>query len=254
MSLAATPPHRKSMARLQATRCFASWPERQGWSQFPGMIWVRRLVSMTLLVLVAATVYLGLRVFAARGDTRALIDAGLQAAASRGLTLSPERRAQLLAVEDPTFLTNDGLDFFTPGQGWTTLTQSLAKQLYFPNFTPGIAKIELMAFARFALTPLASKDEILTVFLAGAYFGDYQGRAVNGFDHAARIWFDANLEALTEEQFLSLVAMLVAPNRLDPMRNADALRERVRRIKALLSGRCAPSGWTDVMLDGCAAP
>ena len=44
--------------------------------------------------------------------------------------------------------------------------------------------------------------------------------------------------------------MLVAPTRLNPLRNYRANRERTARIAAMLQGRCRPQGLRDVYLRG----
>lgn len=75
--------------------------------------------------------YLGWRVLDARARTPALMAAALADVDPQIASLSQDRIDILLTVEDPTFWTNDGLDFETPGQGLTTLSQGLAKRLYF---------------------------------------------------------------------------------------------------------------------------
>ena len=55
----------------------------------------------------------------------------------------PSNRVEMmLKVEDPNFYSHKGIDYSTPGAGLTTLTQALAKFLYFENFKPGFMKIE----------------------------------------------------------------------------------------------------------------
>jgi membrane peptidoglycan carboxypeptidase len=157
----------------------------------------------------------------------------------------------LLAVEDPGFYGHRGIDFSTPGQGMTTLTQSLAKFLYFDRFSPGFAKLELMLVARFALDPAATKQEQLEIFLNHARFGRFRGRQVRGFADAARTFYGREFASLDDRQFLSLVAMLIGPNQLDPVRHSEANADRTARIVALLGGRCRPSGLRDVYYDQC---
>ena len=62
------------------------------------------------------------------------------------------------------------------------------------------------------------------------------------------------LGASCELTFLSLVAMGIAPRDYDPIRRPQANAERVRRIEAMLAGRCAPQGLRDVTLEACAGP
>ncbi len=50
----------------------------------------------------------------------------------------PEEYKQiLLTVEDPNFYTHNGVDFGTPGAGWTTITQGIVKIYFYDGFTPG---------------------------------------------------------------------------------------------------------------------
>lgn len=156
----------------------------------------------------------------------------------------------LLRVEDPGFRMHRGVDFSTPGQGWTTITQALTKRLYFDSFTPGFAKIEQSLIARFVLDPAISKDEQLDLFLSLAYFGDANGRPVIGFRNAAQVYHGKALGELSRDEFIALVAMLPAPNELAPGAAANA--ERVARIERLLDNECAPRDWRDVWLSDCA--
>jgi len=207
--------------------------------------------------LIAAVLALGAyqswRVGEARAVTRDRIDA-IIATADPGLKALPGAWIDaMIRIEDPTFRTNDGIDLSSPGAGWTTITQGLAKRIYFDSYTPGVEKLELMLIARFALTGLATKDEILTAFLAAAYLGHKDGEAVIGFPAGARAWFGKEITALTEREFLTLVALLPAPNGLHPIRNPQGLADRVARIERLLAGSCVPAGWRDTDLEGCAA-
>lgn len=212
--------------------------------------WARRLGIGMLALLLCAVAYEAWAVFSARARTPEV----LARVAARELPLAsiPERRiAMLLAVEDPGFYRHRGIDFATPGQGMTTLTQSLAKFLYFERFTPGLAKIELMLVSRFALDPAMSKREQLEVFFNHARFGRHGGRAVTGFASAARAYYGRPFAELSDREYLGLVAMLIAPKKLDPVRNPAANADRVRRIEALLAGRCRPAGLRDVDYEAC---
>ena len=178
------------------------------------------------------------------------------AAASKGeLRLSdvpPRRLAMLIKVEDPNFFGHKGVDFSTPGAGMTTITQGLVKRFYFDRFRPGFAKIEQSLIARFVFDPALSKQGQLQAYLNFTYFGSRQGRPVIGYADAARTYFGKELDQLSDREFLSLVAMTMAPNRLDPVRHRAANAERVRRIAAMLAGKCKPTGLRDVAYKTCA--
>ena len=214
----------------------------------------RKLIAGLLLALpLLLLVYESVAVLRARART----DEVLERVRTREIPLAalPARRVRmLLAVEDPGFHQHRGIDFATPGQGMTTLTQSLAKFLYFERFTPGIGKLELMLVARFALDPAVSKDEQLEIFINHARFGSRRGRPVIGFADAARTFYGRELHQIGDREYLTLVAMLIAPGRLDPARHAAANAERTDRIEAMLAGRCRPQGLRDVNYRDCAAP
>jgi membrane peptidoglycan carboxypeptidase len=216
---------------------------------------VRRAARIALLAiaipLAALTLYEGYAVFRAKQRTPAVLAAAAQGELAYG-DLSPRRRAMLLRVEDPSFFQHRGIDFSTPGAGMTTITQSLVKRFYFDDFQPGFAKIEQSLIARFVLDPAMPKEAQLTAFLNHTPFATARGRRVTGFAEAARAFYGRELAALSDREFLSLVAMLMAPSRLDPLRHAAANAERVRRIERLLAGECAPLGLRDVDYEGCA--
>jgi membrane carboxypeptidase/penicillin-binding protein len=210
------------------------------------------------LVAVPAALILGFVTYeaAAVARAKARTPAILEQAADRPLRLAavPKRRlAMLLAVEDPGFYRHKGIDFSTPGQGKTNLTQSLVKFLYFDHFRPGFAKIEQSLIARFVLHPAMSKDDQLELYLNRARFGWRGGREIRGFAEAARAYYGKPFGALSDGEYLGLVAMLIAPRDLDPLRHRAANAERVGRIERLLAGRCRPAGLFDVRYPACRA-
>jgi membrane carboxypeptidase/penicillin-binding protein len=166
--------------------------------------------------------------------------------------LPPHRIEMLLKVEDPGFFSHHGVDFSTPGAGMTSIPQALVKVFYFDDFEPGFAKLEQSLIARFVLDPALSKGEQLEAFLNHARLGTLEGRTVSGFADAATAYYGRPLDRLNDHEFLSLVAMLMAPNALDPRRHPAANAERVRRIEAMLAGRCAPQGLRDNSYPACA--
>ncbi|WP_296706442.1 transglycosylase domain-containing protein [Rhodoblastus sp.] len=178
-------------------------------------------------------------VVAARSVTHELF-AKYEAATHNGekspTALTAERLEKLIKVQDPNFWKHDGVDWSAP-LTTTTVTQSIVKKLYFEKFEPGFAKIKQSLIAHFAVDPLTSKNAQLAAFID-----------VNGFDAASWKWFGKPLEALDDDQYLSLLATnntpKVAPGTPE---NAD----RVRRIKNYLAGQCERRGLADVWLERC---
>jgi hypothetical protein len=58
---------------------------------------------------------------------------------------------------------------------------------------------------------------------------------------------------LSDDQFLSILAVGIAPRDLDPRLSPAANAERVGRIKRLIRGECRPSGVDDVRYPACAS-
>ncbi len=207
--------------------------------------------SVLVVAFVAVATYYVNEIRRARGQTPALI-ASAWSRYGHQVTLadlSVERRAMLLTIADPAFMRHHGVDLATPGAGMTTITQGLVKWLYFPDgFRPGFAKIRQTLIAHYALDPLVSKDEQLRLFLNMSYLGHKDGDAVYGFAAGARVYFDKDFSSLTDEEFISLVAMLIGPNAIKP--GTPTHNERMELIHAYLSGEYRPMAVLDVEYDG----
>lgn len=159
----------------------------------------------------------------------------------------PRRRLDdLLKVEDPAFLAHKGIDLATPGAGLTTITQALVKLFYFEHFKPGFNKIKQSLIARYAVHPLVSKQDQLTLLLNYAYLGRCRGAEMRGFPAAARCYYGRPLAQLQDEEYLSLVAMLIAPDTFNPVYNPQANHDRVERIKKVISGQYKPKSHMDI--------
>lgn len=204
-----------------------------------------------MLFICSTTVHYINEIRIARHDTPLLIETALKRYGAE-LTiadLSPSQKSFIIAIEDPTFYRHHGVDLTTPGAGMTTITQGLVKLMYFPEgFRQGIAKIRQTLIAQYALDSLVSKDEQMRLFLNIAYLGHADGIAVHGFQSAARVYFHIEFTDLSDDEFLSIVAMLIEPNNLKPGTASNT--ERVLRIRKYLSGQYQPAGLLDVDYNG----
>lgn len=156
-------------------------------------------------------------------------------------TLPPARICALLAVQDRTFFRHHGLGLPDGPPLHTTLTQSLCKGLYFRRFSPGTLryrKIALMAFA-VGFDLRVPKQAQLRAFLNHAYLGNADGVEVLGFPSAARAYFRRDLAAITDEEFLSLVNMLVAPSTYHVILQPEASSRRRRDIEPWIKAACS---------------
>lgn len=164
------------------------------------------------------------------------------------LGLNKRRQDILVRIQDPTFYEHSGIEWPSP-LTTTTITQSLVKKLFFRNFTKGFKKIEQTLIARFVVNPNISKDIQLVAFVSTAYFGEKDGKQLFGIEQGSRSWFNKSLPELSDEEYLSLIAMLPAPNEHKP--NTAASTERVRSIKLVLNGKCSYEHVSEIYLDQC---
>jgi len=216
---------------------------------------VRRVFLIVLVVFTAVSGLLGYGAkgwYDARRDAAALkVRAQETVAGGRGAhSLRPEQLRVLLLVQDPGFYEHSGVDFSTPGAGYTTLTQSLSKRLAFEEFLPGIRKIRQTGYA-LGLDSVMSKDLQIALFLETAEMGNSDQGWVTGFHNASQVFFGAPVNEITDREFYTLVAVLIAPGQLGIQWPDEKLEERIRRISRLVAGECQPLNFGDVWIEGC---
>ncbi len=154
--------------------------------------------------------------------------------------LSQWQTCALVSVQDPDFYRHSGIGLFKGNLGHTTISQAIAKRLFFERFSPGLLrqrKIKLMVIA-WAFDRRISKETQFRLFLNLAYFGTGDGRDVIGFRNAAAAFFHKELSELSELQYLVLVGMLSAPHIYDPVRKPEASAARVRDISLVVQQSC----------------
>lgn len=210
------------------------------------------LIILIIIIISGAILYGGKGYWDALSDADRLSSRADQLIADGrgGDQLGEKHLAILLAVEDPAFEKHSGVDFSTPGAGATTITQSLAKRLAFEKFQPGIGKIRQTGYA-FGLESRLSKQQILALWLDTLEMGKGPKGWMVGFYTASSEIYGRPPAQLSDLEFIRLVAMLIAPSSYDLTRDDIQLNERVGRIERLVSGNCAPTGFSDVWLEGC---
>lgn len=162
-----------------------------------------------------------------------------------GHDLSKRQKEIIIKVQDPGFYDHRGIDLSTPGAGLTTITQAIVKKLYFENFKSGFAKIKQSLIARFVVNAMISKNEQLTIFINAMYFGNVNGKPVVGLESAAKAYYGQSVKTLSEDQFISLIAMIVMPGTFHILDHPDWNKDRTQRIKTLVAGKYKPKGLMD---------
>ena len=144
----------------------------------------------------------------------------------------------ILAAEDRRFFLHPGIDpagiaraiwadlsSRSLSQGGSTLTQQLAKNLYFTGERTLARKIA-EAFAAIVLEARYSKERILRAYVNEIYLGQRGPASVRGVARAARLYFGKNVADLTLAESALLAGMIRAPGLYNPFLHTDRARER----------------------------
>ncbi|WP_327355769.1 transglycosylase domain-containing protein [Pseudobacteriovorax antillogorgiicola] len=181
--------------------------------------------------------------------------------------LDTKQEELLLKIEDPRFYEHFGVDI-SNGQGLTTITSSIARDLFLSSKNLTGINASMQSFYRYVfecckkidlgrdvmaivLDNKLPKKHQLNYFSSNSYMGSYKGRQIKGFSEAAEAYFEKPLNALTDEEFIGLVSVLISPNYYHPKRNPERHQQRLRRVKKIISGECTPNGWLDVSYLDC---
>jgi penicillin-binding protein 1A len=151
------------------------------------------------------------------------------------VTELPDHVAEaFLASEDRRFYNHSGVDPWgimraaiknvAAGgvvEGGSTITQQLAKLAFLSSDRTYGRKAQEFIMA-FWLEAWLTKDEILSRYMSGAYFGDN----VYGLRAASKHYFSRDPEDLSIEQAAMLAGLVKAPSRLAPTSNLKGARAR----------------------------
>lgn len=148
----------------------------------------------------------------------------------------------VVAVEDHRFYEHGGIDCIAIGravyndirtlsfaEGGSTITQQLAKNLYFTEekeFSRKAAEV----FMAWALEGHFTKDEILELYVNSIYFGS--GCYTAG--DACRTYFGVEPEDMSGYQCAMLAGIPNAPSVYDPTENPELARQRQRQVVGLM--------------------
>ena len=154
----------------------------------------------------------------------------------------------VLAIEDRRFYRHVGIDPIgilratwenvkggAVVQGGSTITQQLAKNLYYTQHRTFVRKLK-EAFAALILEMKYSKDDILESYLNEIYLGQSGSIAVYGVQEGAQYYFGKPLAQLTTAEAALLAGMIKGPNTYAPARDVKRARQRrdhvLQRLKA----------------------
>ena len=156
----------------------------------------------------------------------------------------------ILMVEDQDFFNHKGISlrsisraFFTNvkagdiEQGGSTITQQLAKNLFFTS-EQTIKRKVMEAIAALLIEFHYSKEEILLAYINDVFLAQSGKRAVHGFGMGAQHFFGTSISNLETDQIALLVGMLKGPSLYNPRRNPNnATKRRNLVLEILHKGR-----------------
>lgn len=151
--------------------------------------------------------------------------------------ISDDLENAVIATEDRTFYENNGVNLkrmllaiATLGRsgGGSTITQQLAKNAYLTQ-DQTIKRKAREFFLALELTKKYSKDDILTMYLNNAYFGN----GIWGIEDASQKYFGTRAADLTLDEAATLAGMLKGPEIYNPyysIENATNRRDTVLQV------------------------
>ena len=144
----------------------------------------------------------------------------------------------VISVEDRRFYDHPAIDIIAIGratindikamsfvEGGSTITQQLAKNIYFTQekkITRKIAEV----FMAFEIEKAYEKDEILELYLNTSYFGD----GYYTVKEASRGYFGKEPEDMTDYECIMLAGIPNAPSVYAPTKNPDLAKQRQRQV------------------------
>jgi penicillin-binding protein 1B len=144
----------------------------------------------------------------------------------------------LIGIEDYRFLDHFGLDPISilralyhdvkAGklvQGGSTLTQQLAKNLFFTNEKTLVRKLKEAIVAVYIESKF-EKSDILRTYFNEVFWGSLQGIRIKGVQAASQVYFGKEVGSLSPYESSILVSMLKGPGYYHPIRRTERLRKR----------------------------
>ena len=144
----------------------------------------------------------------------------------------------VISVEDHRFYKHNGVDIIAIGrafvndikamefvEGGSTITQQLAKNIYFTQekkITRKIAEV----FMAFEIEKEYDKDQILELYLNTSYFGD----GYYTVKEACKGYFNKELNEMTDYECILLAGIPNAPSVYAPTKNPELSKQRQKQV------------------------
>lgn len=144
----------------------------------------------------------------------------------------------VISVEDHRFYNHKGIDIIAIGramindikamsfvEGGSTITQQLAKNMYFTREKKISRKIAEL-FVTWEIEKNYEKDEILELYLNTSYYGD----GYYTLKEACRGYFKKELNEITDYEAILLAGIPNAPSVYAPTKNPELAKQRQKQV------------------------
>lgn len=201
-----------------------------------------RFILFIILIAAGVFVYLGYRKYKTAIEAKPLYQAVEELQSEDNYTVISDLPQiyidAVVAVEDRRFYYHNGFDIIgtaraiitdikskTLAEGGSTITQQLAKNMYFPMDNSPIRKIAEI-FMAFAIEKEYTKDEILELYFNGIYYGSGY---YNIYD-AAKGYYKKEPWKLSDYEATQLAGVPNAPSVYSPKNNLDLAEKRQDKV------------------------
>lgn len=200
------------------------------------------VVILIIIVAVGVITYKGYTIYKEALDETSVTDKVAEIQADENYTKIDDMPQfyldAVIAVEDHRFYNHGAIDpiaitraiwtnikFFELREGGSTITQQLAKNIYFTQEKTALRKIAEM-FMAYEIEKNCDKDEILELYLNTSYFGD----GYYCVKEAANGYFDKEPIDMNEYESSMLAGIPNAPSVYAPTKNPDLASQRQRQV------------------------
>ncbi len=114
-------------------------------------------------------------------------------------------------------------------QGGSSITQQLVKNLLLTR-EQTIERKVTEAYMSLILETRLSKQEIFTLYANQIYLGQQSGVSIYGVGEAANAYFGKDVSQLTVPEAAFLAGIIRSPNRYNPYKNPDRVKERRNQV------------------------
>lgn len=206
---------------------------------------IKRIIALAIiivLILVGATVYDGYTMYKQAISKVSIEDKVNQLRKNANYTnldeIPKDYQNAVIAVEDHRFREHGGIDYISTirailtnittgelAEGGSTLTQQLAKNMYFTQekrFERKVAEL----FVAWDLEKVYSKDDILEMYINISYYGD----GYYGIEKASKGYFNKEPKDMTLYESTLLAGIPNAPSIYALDANPDLAKERQKQV------------------------